>query len=196
MEVEIDYLHGSTCRKYHHHRRPTLLPNKLFGLCDPVGVTLIANQCSLIVYWGSVCYCSWYMYMHMYIGRVNHVTLWSKLVTNNIESNISEQLNPCSIGLALNEDCYMYRYVNYTIFKGTHGLIKATDLSKENKRLLECENIKLFSSFFSRGRCLSSCHVLKFVVLDFILNSIQFKTVFTVLLFYWILSYKYTCSII
>ena len=54
-----------------------------------------------------------------------------------MESNISEQLNPCSIWLALNEDCH----VN-TIFKGTHGLIKATDLSEENKRLLECENIK------------------------------------------------------
>lgn len=43
-------------------------------------------------------------------------------VNTNMESSISEHLNleSCSVGLALNEECH----VN-TIFKGTHGLIKA-----------------------------------------------------------------------
>ncbi|XP_071950770.1 ARL14 effector protein-like [Antedon mediterranea] len=49
-----------------------------------------------------------------------------------MESNTGENLNPCSIGLALNEDCHLN-----TIFRGSHALINATDLSKEKKVLLE-----------------------------------------------------------
>lgn len=48
-----------------------------------------------------------------------------------MESNCSAQLNPCSVGLALNEECHLNRH-----YRGKHGLMTAPNLSEKKKRLL------------------------------------------------------------